>query len=163
MRSTRVLAGIAIAVGAAVLVLGCASPPDTSEGRGFNVQRHAEVAAQMKRAMHEMYNVLYERHISELERDDERRRYAIKLSERVLLISEEIRKYPTQSGWEEFSHPKKTAAFLSLADRLKNHAEAIGKSASDYQFRMLGEEITNMVQTCNQCHAQFNPLAPKIE
>ena len=163
MSTLKRVADTIIAIGAGAVVWGCAAPSDPSAERGIGTENHAQATLHMKRAMHEMYNVLYDRHISELERDDERRRYAVKLSQRVLLISEEVRNYPKESGRSELADPEKKGAFMGLADRLKGHGEAIGERASNYDFRMLGDEIKKMVQTCNQCHAQFNPLAPAIE
>jgi hypothetical protein len=163
MNIFKIATNTIIAAGVAVLVWGCANPPDPSLESKITPENHAKASTQMKRAMHEMYTILYNRYSSELERDDERRRYAMKLSQRVLLISEEIRNYPIQSGRSEFSDPEKRAAFMSLADRLRGHGEAIEKSASNYHFRILGEEIKSMVQTCNRCHVQFSPLAPVIE
>ena len=157
MNSKRKVTDLIVAVTIVALFLGCTKEPIGPMQDTPKTQMHIDVSQNLKRVMHDMNNVLYERNKSELERDEQRQRYAFKLADTLMTISREIKKYPQESGLEKFKNPEKKGYFMSLADQLSVHGENIRSIASSYNMKALSEEIQNMTNTCNRCHEEFNP------
>jgi len=152
-----------LAITVATLFSGCTKEPQVAMQGGAKGQPHIEGSKHIKRVMQDMSSVLYERHKSELERDEQRQRYAYKLSATLMTLSQEIKKYPQEDDHERFNTLEKRGDFLSLADQLRLHGDNIKSIASTYNMKALNEEIQNMTKTCNRCHAQFNPNGRKIQ
>lgn len=163
MSTKRRIINLILVVATAALILGCTKEPEVVTQDTATVQQHVYVSNNMKRVMHDMNSVLYERHKSELERDEEKQRYALKLSDKLITISKEIKKYPQNSKQERFNNVQKKEYFMMLADQLKLHGENIRSIASSYNMKALNEEIQSMTQTCNSCHTEFNTNAPRID
>jgi len=157
------IARLIITVTVVALFFGCTKELEMATQDAAKTQEHVAASKHLRRVMHDMNNVLYEHHKSELERDQQRERYAFKLADKVGAISQEIKKYPEESGKEYFKNPEKKGYFMTLVDQLDVHGKNIKGIASNDNKKALNEEIKNMIQTCNQCHAQFNPNGPKIQ
>lgn len=162
MRRKRSITNFILTVTTITLVSGCTKEPVVGAYDSTKIQLHIEASKHIKRVMQDINSVLYERHKSELERDEERQRYAYKLSDTLMTISQEIKKYPQESDQEHFNTPEKKGYFVNLADRLRVHGDNIRSIASAYNMKALNEEIQNMTKTCNSCHAEFNPNGPRI-
>jgi len=157
MRIKSKATNIILATTVVALFSGCTKEPEPK------IQEHTDISQKLKRIMHDMNSAFYERHKSELERDEQKQRYAFKLSETLITVSQKTKSYPQESNQECFKNPEKRDTFLSLADQLKLHGENIRSIASTYNMKALNEEIRNMTVTCNHCHVQFNPNGPKIQ
>lgn len=154
LSTMRRITNLILAVTTVVLLSGCIKELEVGAHDTTNMQYHVDASQNLKRVMHDMNSVLYEHHKSELERDEQRQRYAFKLSDKLITLSQEIKKYPQKRDQEHF---------MTLADQLKVHGENIRSIASIYNMKVLNEEIQNMTRTCNNCHAKFNPNGPKIQ
>jgi hypothetical protein len=162
MNIKKRLTNLILAVTTSTLILGCTKNLELSPQETAQTQKHSNISNNMKRVMHDMNNVFYERHISELERDEERQRYAFRLADKLITISQEIKKYPQESEQKRFNNPQDKERFIRLADQLKVHGKNIKSIASGYNIKALNEEIQNMTKTCNSCHLEFNPNGPRI-
>lgn len=104
--------------------------------------------------MHDLDLVVNDDSKSELELDDERRRYAITLADTLEKLSLNIEKLPLETIANSIS-PKDMKLFSTYTKKLNKHAEGIRLIAQRYELEKLPGKIEEVKQTCNNCHAQL--------
>lgn len=144
---------------AVVLLSGCTSP-EVEECKPC-VNHKENRLVYMKRMLSDLNNVIYARHKSEMERDDDRKRYANSFAKTLKSMSSRIMEFPKddvnftiQSG--DLQH------YNELSKKLYTQGEAIEKIADAYAFESLDLAIDDVKGTCTKCHKivnlGFNPL-----
>ncbi|MEA1920995.1 MAG: hypothetical protein U9N52_14245 [Campylobacterota bacterium] len=113
-------------------------------------KEHKTRSEKMQRLMHELDNVMYKQNRSELERDDERRRYLIRLSEKLELMSDKIKKIIQNRSDDD------QKVFLAYTDTLGDQGKKIKVLANNYQFEEVEPVIQETLDLCKSCHDGFN-------
>ncbi len=105
--------------------------------------------------MHELDNVMYKQNRSELERDDERYRYLITLSEKLQDMAPRIQSIIAT----ESLHEQDT--IMMYAKALGEKGEEIHIVAENYHFDRTKPLLNETLSLCKQCHDDFN-VNPKV-
>ena len=109
----------------------------------------------LREVMHKLYYAVYEdQHLSELERDDLRQRYALDLAESVAALVKEVGEAPSTMPGVELDAPD-AAAYAAYARELGARGEAIRAVAEAYETEKIGPAVEGMIDLCNRCHAHF--------
>ena len=130
------------------LLLGCSqtskNPPS---------QMHKLRADTVKRLMHEIDGVMYRYNRSEIERDDDKQRYAITLALQLRHMSERIEVIIDDAKIDACKEDK--THFKSYAATLREHADTIKGYADVYDFERVDAALGDTLHLCNRCHEHF--------
>ena len=115
----------------------------------------------MKRMLNDLNNVQYARHKSEIELDDDRKRYANNLADSLKLISKKTVDFPKNDP-TFIIQSSKLEEYNNLSKQLYSQGEEIENQANRYDFKALEITIENVKKTCTSCHdvvgLKRNPL-----
>ena len=115
----------------------------------------------MKRMLNDLNTVQYARHKSEIELDDDRKRYANNLADSLKLISKKTVDFPKNDP-TFIIQSSKLEEYNSLSKQLYAQGEEIENQANRYDFQALEITIENVKKTCISCHKvvglKHNPL-----
>ena len=115
--------------------------------------RHGIQNQRLKDLMHRFtYDPLSE---SETGVAEEQRR-ADRLAEIAVAMSETSASLKTVAKDLELNEADR-ATFLSLVDKFRDQANAVGQAAKDKNFAEARRSIERMQSTCNACHTLFRP------
>ncbi len=151
-RVTCVLSAAAAAL-MVVGIAGCAPQPeqvlwaDPAAGRIHGTP--------LREVMYELHHAVYEdQHLSELERDDLRQRYALDLAETVAVLVKEVETAPSTMPGVRLDAAD-AAAYAAYARELAARGEAIRAVAEAYETEKIASAVDGMIDLCNRCHAHF--------
>jgi len=136
---------------ALLLLQGCGAPSTPEE----ETVRHAVDTAKMKRVLADMQNIVFEKQISELERDNYRLRYAGEIATLVEQIADGLETNPEIARLPEAD--KKRVHELGV--RLRGHGKNLEAIVADYAVERLRPELSLMMESCNACHLQYRKEA----
>jgi len=109
---------------------------------------HPNISNTMKLLLKDLKSVLYERHKSELERDEERQRYALRFANRAIEATKELQSYPN-----------KDKEFYLLVEQLREKATNIKQLANTFQIKRVDNAIVDIRDTCSRCHQRLKIAA----
>jgi len=130
-----------------ILLSACAkeSKPSTAS------QKHNDISSELKVIMHELNMVIYDRYDSELDKDNTRRRGAMKLGTSVKDISIQIQKIQIHKDLKK----QDPVLFKKYAKELYNRGDTIYNQAYNYELDKLDNSYKNIQKTCKTCHKEF--------
>ena len=109
----------------------------------------------MKRMLSDLNNVIYARHKSEMERDDDRKRYANSFANTLKSMSSRIAEFPKDDV--NFNIKNSDLKYYNeLSRKLYTQGETIEKIADAYAFKALDLAIDDVKNTCIECHKIVN-------
>ena len=141
---------------------GCSSPVITDSQESVN--HKADRLVYMRRMLNDLNDVIYERHKSEMERDDDRKRYASNFANTLKTVSSIVAKFP-QNDTTITIEESKLKSYAELSKKLYTQGETIQKIADSYDFNALNSAIEDVKTTCTKCHniigLGFDPLSER--
>ncbi len=154
----RVVSSLFIAA-ALLFFSACSSSKVSYEKDGMNHQEKR--LSYMKRMLNDLNSVVHVKHKSEMERDDDRRRYAGNFADTLKMMSSKVADFPKDDANFKIDSSK-LRDFEELSKRLYTQGEVIQKIADSYDFKSLNRAIDDVKSTCMSCHKLvrlgFNPL-----
>ena len=114
-------------------------------------QTHNEISSELKVIMHELNMVVYDRYDSELDKDNTRRREAMKLGSSVKDIATHIQEIQINTDLKK-QNPK---LFKMYAKELYTQGAIIYNQALNYDIDKLDNSYNNIQNTCKACHTEF--------
>lgn len=112
--------------------------------------RHMIKSEKLKITMKKIDNVIYERHMSELDRDRIRGRYVLSLAENLRNLSEELILIEASD-----TKANETDAYRTYARLIDAEADALESLASKKRFEYLPARVEKVKNICNSCHTHF--------
>jgi hypothetical protein len=110
---------------------------------------------ELRDIMRELKQVLYEKvESSELEREDARRRHALRLADTIDTLACKIGDYPKGETAVKLGS-EDAIAYASYTQALRQQGEAIRQIATAYCMEELKGAMNTMVGICNRCHDRF--------
>jgi len=109
---------------------------------------------ELRLIMHEFNLIVNDNSKSELELDDERRRYAFTLAQTLEKLSCNLENIP-QNELEKSIKVEDKALFAKHIQELHKNAEEIEIIAQRYELEKLESKVQEVKQICNSCHAQI--------
>jgi hypothetical protein len=107
---------------------------------------HKQRSEQMRRLMHSIDNEMYQKNRSEIERDDERRRYLLSLSEKLQSMSQEIQDIYSDESDEN------QKILDTYTQKLFIKGAEISFLTRHYQFDNVDLVLKETVEVCKACH-----------
>ena len=129
----------------------CVSKPQPTFS---TIKQHMIESDKLNVLIHELNTVVYNRAKSELEKDELRRRYALKYAKTIKQIAQNIQNLGYNQKGQKISEDEKKS-YASFAKRLYKNGEDIQKVASEYKLEKLTTELIKAERTCNACHSKF--------
>lgn len=108
----------------------------------------------LRSLMRSMSHEVYDQKLNALEVEDERRRQALQMADRIKSVSRYIRDLSDKDNYLELDDDEK-AVFSMLAVRLGEQAEDIRRLAKAYRIRALNASLERIAETCSECHSRF--------
>ncbi len=116
-----------------------------------NADAHSQKSSELSYLMRELYSVIDDEHKSELERDDVRRRYALRLSDKIkefsyqarLLSEEKLGKHVNENNLD---------AFGKNIQALQDKGKEIADISNSYELERLDAKLVELKNICNSCH-----------
>ncbi len=109
-----------------------------------NDTKHTMRSDKLKVLMHNMDMIIYDNGKSELDRDNERRRNALKIGNRIQDISSQIKNLDS----------KDEKLFTFYIKELHRKGKELSKLANNYEIEKLEIKIQDIKLTCNACHQE---------
>lgn len=109
----------------------------------------------LRSLMRSMSHEVYDQKLNALEVEDERRRQALQMADRIKSVSRYIQDLSGKDNYLELDDDDK-AVFSMLAARLGEQAEDIRRLAQAYRIRALNASLDRVAETCNECHNRFH-------
>lgn len=143
---------------AALLICGCSAParPDHAAS-GPIIKSHLVQNGELRAMMRELDTLLNDEPKSELERDDARRRYALRAADTIGTIAEKIRRLPETHPL--FDEKGEEAQFLGYTDALGTEGERLRILALAYEVERIESQMARVERVCNACHTHFRDLS----
>lgn len=131
-----------------LLLSGCAVKQDISDTKAEHIIKSNELRVLMR----DMNMVVNDEYKSELERDNTRRRYAIRLAQNIKDTSYIMQGIIKDKLDADESDMK---LLTQYAKDLNKKAEVIDQIAQNYEMERLDSALDNVKRTCNACHSKF--------
>lgn len=143
----------------ACLALACfggCSKEHVAKGEGvtYDVRDHKLQSKTLKQLMLSLDVSISNNYKSELEKEDTRVRYALRLSSDVQKVAVRLKEMAHEDFNKRLSDEDRRIYNESVA-RLENCAHAIEKVAKNYEVEQLDSKIANLKQSCVTCHSRF--------
>jgi RNA polymerase-interacting CarD/CdnL/TRCF family regulator len=143
----------------ACLALACfggCSKEHVAKGEGvtYDVRDHKLQSKTLKQLMLSLDVSISNNYKSELEKEDTRVRYALRLSSDVQKVAVRLKEMAHEDFNKRLSDEDRRIYNESVA-RLENCAHAIEKVAKNYEVEQLESKIANLKQSCVTCHSHF--------
>jgi len=119
-----------------------------------NIDKHTIQSNELRILMHELDMLVYDRYKSELEIDDIRRRYAIKLADNIKELTVSMNHIPNDKLGKNIND-KNQRIFHTYTKKLYTNAQEIDLIAQNYELEKLDSKIIDMKNICNNCHLIF--------
>lgn len=119
-----------------------------------DVRVHMIESQKLSLLVREIDLVVYERLKSELERDNMRRRYALRLAEVLKDLSYRIENV-SDNELVTIVNKKDIKVYREYASKLYINSEEIHSVAQNYEFEKLPSKLDEMEANCNACHSHF--------
>ena len=120
----------------------------------INIKKHKVVSEDLTYLRNELTMVVFDRLKSELERDDIRRRHAIKIAKELKSLSEMIKEIP-KDRLKRVKTANDKKRYGEYREQLYRDADAIYKVAEAYELEKLPTKLESMKRTCKGCHKDF--------
>ena len=133
-----------------LLFSGCS----TKQAQLNGVEKHTINSSELRLLMNELDMVVYDKYKSELERDDTRRRYALRLAENIKNLSQQINTLSKDKLGKEINRDD-SIVFNNYITELKIKGENIHELALNYELENIDKNIKDIERTCNACHKKF--------
>ncbi len=142
-----------------VLFLGCAHPQN---GEHENLKSlHKLRTAKIKRLIHEINEVMYRQNRSEIERDDEKRRYMLRLADQFKHMSSRMLDILNEDAVSSCLNDRQT--FKQYAWQLRKYATSLHVNADGYRFDAAQKALNQSLNLCAQCHENGKINADVLE
>lgn len=115
-----------------------------------SLQKHINESEQLQYIMHSLKSSIYEKNKSELDIEDAKKRYALKIALNIKQATNVLNKYGESNLKDE-----SLKSFLSLNQKLEVYSSKIESIANNYEIEKLDDEIEQMELICTSCHVQF--------
>lgn len=129
----------------------CAKKPEPTFA---STKQHMIESDRLDKLMHELNMVVYNRPKSELEKDELRRRYALRYAKTLKELAQNVENLHYDQHEKELTQDDKRL-YTSFAKRLYKNAQDIQSVASKYELEKLNIEMKRANATCNSCHLEF--------
>lgn len=121
----------------------------------FNeAKEHMIESKKLRSLMLELDMVVYDRLKSELDRDNIRRRYAMRLADVIIGLAHKIENISPKALGEDVAD-EELELFKKFSKQLYLHGKEIHEVAKLYELEKLSKKLNSMQATCNACHAHF--------
>lgn len=130
---------------------GCAS---NNVSAFDEAKEHMIESEKLRSLMLELDMVVYDRLKSELDKDNIRRRYAMRLADSVKDIAIKIENISPKDLWKKIDQDD-VKLFKLFSKQLYSHGIEIDEVAKSYELEKLSNKLDNMQRTCNSCHSHF--------
>ncbi|QOP41109.1 hypothetical protein [Sulfurimonas marina] len=114
-------------------------------------QTHKEQGPQLQFIMRDLNTIVGNNQKSELEREDERRRYALSLVDAINKFSAKAHD-KTAKLQTKYINENNIVAFNKHLDALEKKSQEIEKIAKNYELEQLDQEIVELETICTSCH-----------
>ena len=126
----------------------------TQENLVVKDEKHKNASEDLNVLRKEITMVSFDRIRSELERDDIRRRHAMRLSKNLIALTDKIKDIP-KSKIKNLNTKEDQKLYNDYSNTLRQNAESIYNVANEYALERLPEELSKMKHTCTTCHKRF--------
>lgn len=120
----------------------------------YATKQHMLESEKLKVLIHELNTVVYNRVKSELEKDELRRRYALRYATTIKQVAKNVETLSLNQKGEMLSEDDKKL-YASFAKRLYKNGEEIQRVVSKYKLEELNTQLIKAEATCNACHSKF--------
>jgi hypothetical protein len=141
---------IAISIASLLLLTACS----TQQSLTTKDEKHKTASEDLNILRKEITMVSFDRIRSELERDDIRRRHAMRLSKNLIALTDKIKDIPKEKI-KNLNTKEDEELYNEYSHNLRKNAESIYKVANEYALERLPEELSKMKNTCTKCHERF--------
>ena len=117
-------------------------------------EQHAIHDRQLRVMMARMNALLQERFMTETQRDSERRRYAQRLADSAMSLSETVDSIIAQMPSLALTESEQVA-FLALANKLREQSGQLYDLAGRERLDKIDASLSELKTTCTSCHAMF--------
>ncbi|MEA3522949.1 MAG: hypothetical protein U9R50_08225 [Campylobacterota bacterium] len=131
------------------IFLSCSTHHKEISDQKTLANKHKIHSEKIQRIMHELDNVMYKKNRSELERDDERYRYLLALSEKLQNMAPYMQKIIVMESLGE----QKTLMMYSEA--LGKKGKEIRTMTENYHFERIQPLLDETLSLCKRCHTDF--------
>lgn len=109
---------------------------------------------QLRTIMMKLNNAMYDPHLNEHEREEEKRQQALNFADNIDAIADSIELIPK---WSEKVHldAEQMERYRSYVEDMKRKSHEIRRVADAGEMDKLRPALNDMVVTCNQCHDYF--------
>lgn len=135
------------------LLQGCGDAPNPEQ----ETMRHAVDSTKMKLVLADMQNIVFEREMSELERDNYRLRYAREIATLVDQIADGLEASPEIARLPQADRER----IGQLGQRLQDHGNNLDAIVADYAVERLRPELSLLMETCHACHVKYRKEEPR--
>lgn len=120
----------------------------------YDVRDHKLQSTTLKELMLRLDVSISDNYKSELEKEDTRVRYALRLSSDVQKVADRLKEMAHKDFNKRLSN-EDARIYNESVERLENCAHAIEKVAKNYEVEQLESKIANLKQSCVACHSRF--------
>jgi len=113
--------------------------------------RHMLKSEKLYITMKKLDSIVYERQLSELDRDRARGRHVLDLATTLRSLSSELEAISQIDEQKD-----KIELYKSYAKLINTEAQALESITQNYTFEYLPQRVESIKNICNSCHAHFN-------
>jgi cytochrome c556 len=135
------------------LIFGLSACVSTSPSFDATKQHMLE-SQKLHQLIHELNTVVYNIPKSELQKDEDRRRYALEYAKTIQKVAKNVENLTYNQKGERVSEDDKKL-YASFAKRLYKNGKDIQKVVSEYKLEELNAQLIKAETTCNACHSKF--------
>ena len=146
---------------AALLLYGCSAPTGPERAPGTIIKSHMVQNGELRAMMRELDTVLNDDPKSELERDDARRRYALRAADTIGAIAVKIKRLPETHPL--FDEKGEEEQFLRYTEALGAEGERLRMLALAYEVEHIAPQMARVERVCNACHTHFRDLSTDLK
>lgn len=140
----------------ASLISACSHQREPGLRGAINEQGKASIHEvsndKIRRIMHKLDTIIFERFYSELERDHYRLRYAGQIVEIVNELNRELEHDPSL---KLELNDEQRQDFLGLAQQLKQQTNELNQLVSKHQSSEINTKLKQITKVCSSCHQKF--------
>ena len=115
---------------------------------------HAVTDARLRQLMNQMNSLMFDRFSTQIELDNERRAYALRMAKDANTLSRTTDHIRSRLP-ELHLNDSEQATFIALANKLHDQAKILEFQASHNQIDAIPPTIDQITGTCSSCHALF--------
>lgn len=117
-------------------------------------QTHKKEGSQLQVIMRDLNTIVGNNQKSELERDDDRRRYALNLVDAIKKFSAKAQDKSTRFQ-TKYINEENITAFHKHIEQIEKKSQEIEKLANNYEIEQLEHKIVELEAVCMSCHKEL--------